>query len=563
MGISTICWLRPRPVVFFIYAPQTSTNIGSWNTTVIGNSMRMAANVLDQYNIDPDRVYVSGLSLGGGATWQAVSLYSGAMAAAVPICGVSGGSNFIPARLVDKPIWAYHASNDSTVTVGRSRSAVNDILAARPEALINFSQAQSGSPFYGDSTKYYDKGTLRYSEFATGGHFIWARAYNESWMYDWLLSQTTDTLMQIGEELIVDFGNTETTGNDSLGRFNNSTRFGLHDTQGTVIPFAKTTSGRNTRTAVLVDAPFANHSSGGLSAGAPFDAGVAADGWITGADGSGRIRLNGLYPGGVYQVEIFASAGDDDGGRGRSSRYQIGSLLRDLDAASNVTGTALFDEVTADASGELVVQVFPTPGSPSRFGQLNALRLGFLSGPDGPLNAAPVVDAGSDQTVFMPFGGSAQATLGGAVIDDGLPVDSEIAVQWSVASAPEGAHVVFANASAPSTAASFDQPGEYVLMFAGDDSQFITEDTVSIAVKIDAGSLGGAVLFSQDFGDSASSDLSVYSNPGAPTFEQFDDLGSTDPNNTWTVNTEGQLEHVRSGGTGVAGFSRYTNGDFD
>ncbi len=546
---------------FFLYAPQTSSG---WNSGTIRSSMRMAANARQAYNIDPTKVYVTGLSLGGGATWLAVSMYAGSMAGAVPICGVSAGTGFLPNDLTAKPIWAFHAVNDGTVGVGTSRSAVNAILSARPEPTINFTAAQSGSPYYGGSTKFYDKGTLRYTEYATGGHGIWGTVYNESWMYDWLLAQTVDSLLAPDEEIIFDFGNTELTVPDSQGRHINGTPYGLHGTLGAVIPFAKTTVGRSTGTWVSLVDTFAGHVSGGSSAGSPFDAGVADDGWITpmGATeetGAGLMLLQGLLPGGVYRVEVFASSGNNDGGRGRSTRYKIGSQFQNLDAALNVTQTAVFETVSADADGVLELRVFPDPDTASRYGQINTLQLTFLQGPDGPINSSPSVNAGSDKSLIMALGGTVQTSLLGVVTDDGLPEPASLTVGWSVVSAPAGASVVFGTPASATTTATFDAPGEYVLRLQADDSDRTATDNVVVTVNLQGGALGGLALFSQSFGTTASTDLSPYINPTNPNIGQFDDLGTLDATSSWRINANGNLEHDRSAGNAThAGFTRKT-----
>ncbi len=546
---------------FFLYAPQTSSG---WNATTVRHSMRMAANAREAYNIDPTKVYVTGLSLGGGATWLAVSMYAGSMAAAVPICGVSAGTGFLPNDLAAKPIWAFHAANDGTVGVGTSRSAVNSILSARPESTINFTSAQSGSPYYSGSTKFYDKGTLRYTEYATGGHGIWGTVYNESWVYDWLLSKTVDSLLLPEEEIIFDFGNTEIAGTDSQSRHINGTPFGLHGTLGAVIPFAKTTDGRSTGTWISLVDVFAGHVSGGISAGTPFDAGVADDGWITPIDateesGAGLMLLQGLLPGGVYRVEIFASSANNDSGRGRSTRYKIGSQHQNLDAALNTTGTAVFETVSADAEGVLELRVFQDPDSSSRYGQINTLQLSFLEGPNGPINSSPTVNAGPDKNLIITMGGTVQTTLAGVVTDDGLPEPVSLTSNWTVLSAPAGSSVVFGTAAAAITTASFNAPGEYILRLEGNDSDRTATDTVAVTVNLQGGALGGLALFSQNFGSTASTNLSPYINPTNPNIGQFNDLGTLDNTSSWRINADGNLEHDRSAGNAThAGFTRTT-----
>ena len=128
---------------------------------------------LATYRVDPRRLYVTGLSMGGGGTWNMLSRYSDRFAAGVPIAGVSPAGDFVPANLVGLPVWAFHARNDGVVNESRSRSVVNSILTAAARDAINF-------PADGDPNDFEfvdDELHLRYTEWPTGGHGIWGRVY--------------------------------------------------------------------------------------------------------------------------------------------------------------------------------------------------------------------------------------------------------------------------------------------------------------------------------------------------------------------------------------------------
>jgi len=97
--------------------------------------------------------------------------------------------------------------------------------------------------------------------------------------------------------------------------------------------------------------------------------------------------------------------------------------------------------------------------------------------PPGGANAPPVVDAGLDQTITLP----ASATLDATVTDDGNPnPPGQVIVTWSKQSGP--GEVVFGDAHAADTTASFSQAGTYVLRLSATDSQWTSEDDVTITV---------------------------------------------------------------------------------
>ena len=97
----------------YLYAPQTS--IGWSSTTVMDRVMEMIDQAIVDENVDNRRLYATGLSLGGGGTWNLINRHSDRFAAAVPICAVGPTWGYSPANLAKVPIWAFHARTDMTV----------------------------------------------------------------------------------------------------------------------------------------------------------------------------------------------------------------------------------------------------------------------------------------------------------------------------------------------------------------------------------------------------------------------------------------------------------------
>lgn len=93
-------------------------------------------------------------------------------------------------------------------------------------------------------------------------------------------------------------------------------------------------------------------------------------------------------------------------------------------------------------------------------------------------NAAPVVSAGSDQTVTL----TTQASLDGTVSDDGLPTGSTMTTTWTKVSGP--GTVSFGNAAAIDTAASFSVAGTYLLRLTASDTVLSTMDEVQVVVVV-------------------------------------------------------------------------------
>ena len=116
----------------FIYAPQT---VSSWSTTTVTSQvMTMIDRAINTLNADTHRIYIMGYSLGSYGTWTMLSRYDGRFAAAVPISGGIPASDFVPARLIDMPIFAFHARDDANASVFATRNIINSIFSAdRPD----------------------------------------------------------------------------------------------------------------------------------------------------------------------------------------------------------------------------------------------------------------------------------------------------------------------------------------------------------------------------------------------------------------------------------------------
>ena len=163
----------------YLYAPQSP---GAWSDlTLTGRVMSMIDRALVEQRVDANRLYVTGLSNGGGGTWNILSRYGARFAAGVPICGVTPAGDFTPARLVHQAIAAFHARNDTVVSVSTSRTTMNRILTAAPLPLPTYPSLTAPDFVYESPGL-----DLHYIEFQTGGHGIWGTIYNAPPLYEWL-----------------------------------------------------------------------------------------------------------------------------------------------------------------------------------------------------------------------------------------------------------------------------------------------------------------------------------------------------------------------------------------
>ena len=122
-------------------------------------TLELIAKMQKQYPIDPDRLYVMGLSMGGYGTWDIIQRKPDLFAAAVPICG---GGDVAAADRIKAAVWAFHGDKDTAVPVIRSRKMIQAIRAA------------GGKP--------------KYTEYPGVGHNSWDAAFKDPEMLKWLFS---------------------------------------------------------------------------------------------------------------------------------------------------------------------------------------------------------------------------------------------------------------------------------------------------------------------------------------------------------------------------------------
>lgn len=110
-----------------ILAPQVPDERHVWNT-LCDETMELIRLIRDTENIDPDRVSLTGISMGGYGTWELASSYDREFSAIAPMCG--GGMDWRGGILKDMPIRAFHGDKDTVVSVENTRLMIDSINAS-------------------------------------------------------------------------------------------------------------------------------------------------------------------------------------------------------------------------------------------------------------------------------------------------------------------------------------------------------------------------------------------------------------------------------------------------
>lgn len=126
--------------------------------------LRFIDQLKEAFHIDEDRIYLTGLSMGGYGTWYTAMADPKRFAAIAPVCGGGMAWN---AEVLTMPVWAFHGGKDKSVNVFHSDEMVEKMRKYQ----LN----------------------IRYTRLEAVGHNVWLNAYNEE-LLNWLLSQKKQTI---------------------------------------------------------------------------------------------------------------------------------------------------------------------------------------------------------------------------------------------------------------------------------------------------------------------------------------------------------------------------------
>ena len=149
---------KQKDFPFIVVSPQCPKD--QWWNDNIDVLINLLDDIVAKYDVDRDRIYLTGLSMGGYGSWALGSKYPDRFAAVAPICG--GGMRIMASGFKDVPVWAFHGAKDKVVPLEESEEMVAAINARGGDAKL---------------TVYPD-----------AGHDSWSETYDNQEFYDWLLN---------------------------------------------------------------------------------------------------------------------------------------------------------------------------------------------------------------------------------------------------------------------------------------------------------------------------------------------------------------------------------------
>lgn len=145
---------------FIVISPQCP-ELEDWSTNVLN---ALLDEVIATHRVDVERIYLTGLSMGGWGVWNLALAVPDRFAAIAPVCGRMHRDNPRRACLIKHlPVWVFHGGKDEVVPISDSEKMVTALK-------------QRG-------------GNVQFTVYSNAGHDAWTETYNNPELYRWLLSQ--------------------------------------------------------------------------------------------------------------------------------------------------------------------------------------------------------------------------------------------------------------------------------------------------------------------------------------------------------------------------------------
>lgn len=146
-----------KQMPMIVVSPQCGS-FEVWHPAVLA---KLLDTIVARYDVDEDRIYATGLSMGGYGTWALAAYAPDRLAAIVPVCG--GGDPQWAKHFAHVPVWAFHGAKDEVVKPKKSEEMIEALKAAGADARLTI--------------------------YPEAGHDAWTATYENPAMYEWLLEQ--------------------------------------------------------------------------------------------------------------------------------------------------------------------------------------------------------------------------------------------------------------------------------------------------------------------------------------------------------------------------------------
>lgn len=143
---------------FIVLSPQCPEDM-FWNTDLLSALLN---EIETNYRVDKNRIYITGLSMGGHGTWSLALSQPNRFAAIAPVCGWSNPTAACTIKHI--PIWVFHGAKDMVVPLSASEQMVNKLRSCDAE--------------------------VRFTVYPEANHDSWTETYNNDELYKWFLEHS-------------------------------------------------------------------------------------------------------------------------------------------------------------------------------------------------------------------------------------------------------------------------------------------------------------------------------------------------------------------------------------
>ncbi|MCL4562487.1 MAG: alpha/beta fold hydrolase [Chloroflexi bacterium] len=150
---------------FITVSPQCPDKI--WWPEIVRVLDALIDHALERYPIDPERIYLTGLSMGGFGAWALAAYNPQRFAALAVVCGGNPWSDGFDEHIQTIrhiPLWVFHGAKDDTVPLSASEKMVEALKSLGAD--------------------------VRFTIYPEAGHDAWTPTYNNPELYTWLLQHT-------------------------------------------------------------------------------------------------------------------------------------------------------------------------------------------------------------------------------------------------------------------------------------------------------------------------------------------------------------------------------------
>lgn len=450
---------------FLVLSPQLSGMYGNWENFYIDEMLKHAKNNL---RVDTNRIFLTGLSLGGGGTWA----YAGAslenakqFAGIAPVCGTCQELNWCHFANAKLPIWAFHSQDDGMVGVGCTEGTISNINNCNPAV----------KPVK--------------SIWPDGNHWIWDRAYDTTYtwqnpnLFEWFLAQNKSLpvnklpVANAGADVTI----STTTGTTTLNGASSN------DVDGTIVKYIWRKISGPANCTISSPASSATAVSGLSTAGIyQFELTVVDNRAAIHKDIINiNVTAGPLPPPPAVNLPPVANAGNDISIMlPLNQTTLVGAASTDADGTitsykwTKVSGPSSYNIVNSTGVNTLVTDLvqgryeFKLQVTDNKGATANDIVVVLVTSADKP----PVANAGTDITITLPLN---QATLNGSASHDAE--GAIINYQWSKIEGP--ANYSIGNVNAVKTIVSNLTEGTYLFTLRVWDSNWTpSDDTVMVKV---------------------------------------------------------------------------------